>query len=138
MPFEMWSREGLPQGSFGAWYDWRIQHWGTKWDVCEVEIDNTGTHLAGLEFSEKGSPDSVAWFSFRCWTAWGPPVPVWDRLHALGITVDADYQDECGLFNGSYMFGEDENWEPEFEDDANGDPIEVEREHSRSGEKIDG
>ena len=133
MPFEVLRSEETRSGGgfvMPDWYEWRHKNWGTKWDVCEAEIDHEG-----LEYSED---QKVAWFSFRCWTAWGPPVPVWDRLHALGITVDADYQDEGGMFNGSYMFGEDENWEPVFEDDANGDPIEVEREHSRSGEKIDG
>ena len=53
----------------------------------------------GLEYSDD---QKVAWFSFRCWTAWGPPVPVWDRLHAMGIEVEADYQDEGEMFEGAY------------------------------------
>jgi hypothetical protein len=35
-------------------------------------------------------------FSFNCWTAWSPPVPVWNTLVNMGISVDADYQDEGG------------------------------------------
>ena len=54
----------------------------------------------------------------------------------MGIEVDADYQDEGGMFAGAYMFGEDESWEPEFEEQENGDLVEVEREHSRSMEAV--
>jgi hypothetical protein len=62
--------------------------------------------------------DMVAWFSFRCWTAWGPPVPVWDRLHAMGIEVEADYQDEGGMFEGAYRDGEESNWNIVHEEEA--------------------
>jgi hypothetical protein len=88
-------------------YNWRVANWGTKWDVAEVEIDD-----GGLEHSDEEYPISVAWFSFKCWTAWAPPVPVWDALHALGIEVQADYQDEGGMFEGEYSHGEDTSWEP--------------------------
>ena len=59
---------------------------------CSIDV--------GLEYSDD---QKVAWFSFSCWTAWAPPVPVWDRLHAMGIEVEADYQDEGGMnFEGAY------------------------------------
>ena len=86
MPFELWAKETQPDQVLPEWYKWRCENWGTKWDVCAVEIDEDG-----LEYSDD---QKVAWFSFRCWTAWGPPVPVWDRLHAMGIEVEAEYQDE--------------------------------------------
>ena len=85
-------------------YDWRWDYWGTKWDVAEVEL---------TEKMEISGEEDVAWFSFRCWTAWGPPIPVWDELHALGIDVEADYLDEGGLFEGEYQFGKNESWVPE-------------------------
>ena len=88
-------------------YDWRVDHWGTKWDVADVEIDN-----GGLEFSDEEAPEEVAWFSFKCWTAWSPPIPVWAALHALGIEVEADYEDEGGDFEGQWINGEDNCWEP--------------------------
>lgn len=47
-----------PDGSPSErWYDWRLTHWGTKWDVYGVEI--TGQDAETL--------------SFECITAWGPP-----------------------------------------------------------------
>tara|TARA_R110001606_G_scaffold116562_6_gene245662 strand:- start:702 stop:992 length:291 start_codon:yes stop_codon:yes gene_type:complete len=92
-------------------YDWRVEHWGTKWDVADVAI------IDAIEVSdEEGDEEGLAWFSFRCWTAWGPPVPVWDALHAHGIDVEADYQDEGGWFEGAYQHGKNESWEPEAEE----------------------
>jgi len=90
-----------------AWYDWRFTHWGTKWDVCDVQITNP----LMLHDDEKAS------FSFNCWTAWSPPVPVWDKLHEMGISVDADYQDEGLMFEGRYVNGEDKCWEPELDEE---------------------
>tara|TARA_R110000803_G_scaffold87929_1_gene154873 strand:- start:239 stop:397 length:159 start_codon:yes stop_codon:yes gene_type:complete len=46
----------------------------------------------------------------------GSTVPVWDRLHALGIEVQADYEDEGMGFAGEYAHGEDKSWEPEEEE----------------------
>lgn len=85
-------------------YDWRWDYWGTKWDVADVEL---------MEKMEISGEEDVAWFSFRCWTAWGPPVPVWDALHTFGIEVEAEYVDEGGLFEGRYQFGNNESWVPE-------------------------
>jgi hypothetical protein len=114
MPFELWAKETQPDQLMPDWYEWRNKNWGTKWDVCEAEIDE-----AGIEYGEDLNNDEeyapVAWFSFRCWTAWAPPVPVWDRLHAMGIEVQADYQDEGGMFEGEYHHGEDKCWQPEEE-----------------------
>ena len=93
-------------------YNWRVEHWGTKWDVADVEI------IDELEVSDEEGPEEVAWFSFRCWTAWGPPVPVWDALLSHGIDVVADYQDEGMMFEGTYQYGKNESWVPEHEEEA--------------------
>ena len=47
---------------FGAptWYDWRVRHWGTKWNCYECE-DEGDRRIAFL-------------------TAWAPPDPVFDAL----------------------------------------------------------
>jgi hypothetical protein len=94
-------------------YDWRVEHWGTKCDVADVEIDD-----GGLEFSDEEGPEEVAWFSFKCWTAWSPPIPVWDALQSHGIDVEADYQDEGMMFEGAYQYGENESWVPECKEKA--------------------
>ena len=110
MPFELWAKETQPDQMMPDWYEWRCENWGTKWDVCDVLFDGVG-----LEYSDD---QKVAAFSFHCWTAWAPPVPVWDRLHAMGIEVEADYQDEGMNFEGAYRDGEESNWTIVHEEEA--------------------
>jgi len=109
MPFEMWIAPD--QGGLGAWYEWRNENWGTKWDVCSVEVEIADSSL--------NRPDRRT-LEFKCWTAWAPPIPIWDRLVDLGCKVEADYQDEGGMFEGTYRDGLDECWvPPEDEEDMN-------------------
>lgn len=90
-----------------AWYAWRVKNWGSKWDVADVQI----TQPLTLHGEDKSS------FSFNCWTAWSPPIPIWDKLVEMGLSVDADYQDEGMYFEGTYLNGEDKCWEPEIEEE---------------------
>jgi len=115
MPFEQWLAPKTQWGGYEVegWYDWRVNNWGTKWEVVDVEIDEE----LSREKVEEFTADTKSWFEFRCWTAWGPPVPVWDKLHELGVKVHATYQDEGGLFEGEYIDGSDSTWEPEFEEE---------------------
>ena len=105
MPFEMWVAPD--QGNVGAWYEWRNENWGTKWDVCEVE-------MVDLRLIGDGTTKEI---EFICWTAWAPPIPIWDRLVDLGCKVEADYQDEGGYFEGTYKNGLDECWVPAEDED---------------------
>jgi len=110
MPFEVWAHEERrPDRLMPDWYEWRVENWGTKWDVCEVEIVEPLAHEDVFDKS---------WFSFRCWTAWGAPIPVWDKLHSMGVEVQADYQDEGGMFEGEYHHGEDRSWDPQVEEEC--------------------
>ena len=97
----MCEEEGRPN-----WYDWRDKNWNTKWDICEAEICDEPTVEGDIKY-----------FSFRCWTAWDAPIPVWDKLHEMGMDIHADYQDEGGLFEGEYINGVDRSWQPEFEEE---------------------
>ena len=118
MPFEQWLAPAtrLMGYEVEGWYDWRVTNWGTKWDVVDVEI--TQSLLLHDDEPDTDDPWTMnASFSFNCWTAWSPPIPVWDKLHEMGISVDADYQDEGMMFEGRYVNGEDECWEPEIEEE---------------------
>jgi len=106
MPFEMWIAPD--QGGLGAWYEWRNENWGTKWDVCAVEMGDIRLKLWNPPAAE---------IEFQCWTAWAPPIPIWDRLVDLGCKVEADYQDEGGMFEGTYKDGLDECWVPAEEEE---------------------
>jgi hypothetical protein len=71
---------------FPEWYKWRVQHWGTKWDICPDRYKRTKTAVE---------------FSFD--TAWAPPLAAYDAVVAAGFEVEADY-DEPGVgFGGCYF-----------------------------------
>ena len=64
------------------WYDWSVQHWGTKWDACESNIQD---NLVAFE------------------TAWSCPVPVLKKLGEkvgglLVFFADEDIGSNCGAF----------------------------------------
>lgn len=119
MPFELWAAPDTETDRLGFkttsphWYEWRLDNWDTKWDVCNVEVhgdlETDGNHHFDM--------NCTAWFSFNCWTAWAPPINVWNKLVALGVDVKADYQDEGGCFEGRYVNGDDETWEPELDEE---------------------
>ena len=118
MPFEQWLAPKTKWQGYEVegWYDWRVNNWGTKWDV--VDVDTTQPLLLHDDEPDTGDPWTMnASFVFNCWTAWSPPIPVWDKLVEMGISVDADYQDEGMGFEGRYVNGEDKCWEPELEEE---------------------
>lgn len=51
-----------------GWYEWRLAHWGTKWEAYECDMDD-----ADIEYGE---------LTYRFQTAWGPP----EGVHAALIT----------------------------------------------------
>jgi len=79
-----------------GWYDWRLQNWGTKWDVG----GETAGHVDRL------SENSV-YFAFE--SAWSPPVEFYSFLvEELGFTVDAMYYEPGMNFAGRFYDGEDQ------------------------------
>ena len=116
MPFEQWLAPKTKWQGYEVegWYDWRVKNWGTKWDVVDVDA----TQPLTIHDDEDTDPANMnASFVFNCWTAWSPPVPVWNKLVEMGLSVDADYQDEGMMFEGTYLNGEDKCWEPEIEEE---------------------
>lgn len=72
------------------WYDWNIDHWGTKWDCSE----------ATCEVSDDGK---AAWFNFL--TPWGSP----DELYKKLVELFPNLSFECYGYEGGqdywYHFG---------------------------------
>ena len=75
----------------GDWYNWRLNNWGTKWDVYETHCTRIDANTLQLYF----------------YTAWSPPIPVFDKLVDMGFEVNARYLDEGWMYIGEYTEGED-------------------------------
>ncbi len=61
-----------------GWYDWRIENWGTKWDIYNATCDRMDANTLVLNF----------------YTAWSPPIPIYDKLTDMGFEVTERYLDE--------------------------------------------
>ena len=70
-----------------GWYTWRLQNWGTKWDVYESHCTRIDANTLQLTF----------------YTAWSPPIPVFDKLVDMGFEVIARYLDEGWMYAGEYI-----------------------------------
>ena len=71
-----------------SWWDWRIQNWGTKWDLTnEVEVEVDGNDIR-MQFE----------------TAWAPPAGIFAALqdHELVDSISWFY-DEPGMEFAGYL-----------------------------------
>lgn len=94
----------IPEGysNNGAWYDWCISNWGTKWDVGKEEYEDPIVMKkvsveSGTFYEVSLSPD----------TAWSPPVDFYNHLMELGYNVHASYFEPGMCFCGIYHNGHD-------------------------------
>ena len=71
-----------------GWYDWRVENWGTKWDV-----KNDGSLMAD-RFGQ------TLTLSFD--TAWAPAIGFYEKLTELGYDVRASYWEPGMDFAGTY------------------------------------
>ena len=87
---------------FDNWYDWRVQNWGTKWDIDPGE---------GLEFTDNG--DGTAQISGWFESAWAPPIQAYDTFldDMDGCSLTADYHEPGMDFAGFYDNGDDQYME---------------------------
>ena len=86
MPVEL---EGTtaPSESGEDWYTWRVNNWGTKWEVSSE----------GLEFTDNG--DGTASISGWFDSAWAPPIGAYETF--------CDDMDNCSLEASYYEPGMD-------------------------------
>jgi hypothetical protein len=94
---------GEPKPEFvdpeSAWWDWRIQNWGTKWDIGYD--DDRGNHAQGC--------DKTMFVYFD--SAWSPPVDAYVKLSELGFLVKAFYHESGMGFCGAWIDGVDEYYD---------------------------
>ena len=84
---------------FDNWYDWRVENWGTKWDIS---LDDSG-----LEYREDGDTAYIeGWYD----TAWAPALTCFDtfiRKHNDIYVTNSYYEGGCD-FAGIWTDGHDE------------------------------
>ena len=82
-PSKLLGDNAIKDGNMPDWYNWRVNNWGTKWDVYDTQ---------------PWEGNSVAFFS-----AWSPPIE-WLRAIAEkypDLSFQLDYADEGGGFVGT-------------------------------------
>ena len=92
---------------FGAenWYDWRVNNWGTKWEVCEFYgVDRQ--HL-------NDSPDEST-ISFAFSSAWSPPIGAYEQFLSDNdnCSLKAWYYEGGCDFMGCWDNGDDDCYAP--------------------------
>jgi len=91
MPKELEGTAGFDENGTTGWYLWRLQHWGTKWDIYNPHVNRMDANTLVMNFD----------------TAWSPPIPVYDKLVDMGFEVSARYLDEGWMYIGEYIDGND-------------------------------
>jgi hypothetical protein len=86
--------EDLPKAedslSLPDWYMWRVNTWGTKWD-----IDSSETHFA---------IDENNFLQIEFFTAWSPAVGICEKLREKYEDVDIIwFYDEPGMCDAGYI-----------------------------------
>lgn len=75
---------------FPGWYNWRVNYWGTKWDV---ECDS-------YELVDHGDGTSTLEVEFD--SAWSPPIAALEVANSQGLEVEALYHEPGMCFAGMY------------------------------------
>jgi hypothetical protein len=82
----------IPEPEGNQTNDWNIDHWGTKWNAHDTEIDDSNPSWSSEEYA----------VTYHFETAWSPPEPVIKKAAELfpELIFDLRYF-ECGMaFNG--------------------------------------
>ena len=73
------------------WWDWRVQNWGTKWNIEALEEDRISVDKNKVIFD--------------CQTAWSPPIEALVELENKGFKIECDYYEGGCAFIGRYSTG---------------------------------
>ena len=93
---------------FGAenWYDWRVNNWGTKWELCEFY----GVDRQYL--TEQSEGESTISFAFS--SAWSPPIGAYEKFleNNSNCFIRAYYYEGGCDFMGLWEDGVDDCYAP--------------------------
>jgi hypothetical protein len=77
----------LEECGYKSWYDWSVEHWGTKWNSDSVQVSESGAGFV---------------------TAWSPPCEVIQELaKQLKCDLRLTYIEEGEFFCGEFLAGAD-------------------------------
>tara|TARA_B100001778_G_scaffold177439_1_gene145968 strand:+ start:84 stop:695 length:612 start_codon:yes stop_codon:yes gene_type:complete len=88
--------------TFPDWYSWRVNNWGTKW---EVDVEH---------YTREDNDDGSSTFFLYFDSAWSPPLGVYDAIHAKsnqGYSIYAIYIEGGMGYCGEYENGSDNSYE---------------------------
>ena len=106
--FPINSATGEPKPEFvdpeTAWYDWRIQNWGTKWDIGWENYQDKA----------KLSGDHDMFVNFQ--SAWSPPTDAYATLIEMGYSIRAYYFEGGCAFCGRWEDGIEDLYNLDFPD----------------------
>lgn len=90
-------------GEGGDWYGWRVDNWGTKWDLAQDEIEMpTVAWVSDPDYSYSYQID----MGFM--TAWSPAVPLFGHIaKEYGVAVEYKYVEEGMEYFGVDTIDED-------------------------------
>jgi hypothetical protein len=98
-----------------AWWDWRVQNWGTKWDI------------GWEDYQDKAELNEDNAMSVNFQSAWSPPLDAYVTLVEMGYSIRAYYFEGGCAFCGKWEDGIDEGYSLDFPD--KGSPVEWIQEH---------
>lgn len=81
-----------------SWWDWRVQNWGTKWEIGFDPDHGNRAELVNGKFT-------VGFMS-----AWSPPLPAYDSMMKQGFSILAYYFEPGCDFCGRYEDGIDDSY----------------------------
>ena len=96
------------EGGIPEWYNWRLQHCGTKWELRGVEDEKMTDGGAKLTLAESGKA-----YTCEFDTAWHPPLVALESLSKQipNLKIHLSYHDDMMNFVGKANF---ENGESDF------------------------
>jgi len=91
---------------FDNWYDWRVENWSTKWEVCEFY----GVDRQYL--TEQNEGESMITFGFS--SAWAPPIGAYEQflVDNEDCSLKAYYYEGGCDFMGEWDNGSDDCYQP--------------------------
>lgn len=95
--YEQIRKENKQRHGYDSWYEFCLNHWGTKWDVGDE-------HMLTMD-------DDGLGFSASFDSAWAPPVAAMEQLVEDGFSVTLDYNEPGMGFVGRYEDGDDQHYD---------------------------